>query len=115
MLAKTALGSFPWETVRRQSATDFDVTGISHRVITPNGDTRNDVLIIRFDNPRDSRVRGRIFDLIGAYVADMEQKQNPHRIEWDGKAGGKPVKSGVYIFVLESESRRFKGAVVVIR
>ncbi|MBI4248434.1 MAG: gliding motility-associated C-terminal domain-containing protein [Elusimicrobia bacterium] len=115
MLAKTALGSFPWETVHRQSATNFDVTGVSHRVITPNGDARNDVLIIRFDNPRDSGVSGRIFDLLGGYVADMEQKRSPHRVEWNGKAGGKPVKSGVYVFVLESESRRFKGAVVVIR
>ncbi|MBI4248433.1 MAG: fibronectin type III domain-containing protein, partial [Elusimicrobia bacterium] len=100
--------------LREQNAVHFDVSNVSHRVITPNGDHRNDVLIITFDNPQDSEVSGKIYDLTGAFVADMVKTGQFH-IQWDGKAGGSPVKSGVYIYQLKGEGRRFTGTIVVAR
>ena len=99
---------------RDQSAVHFDVSNISHRVITPNGDQRNDVLIITFDNPRDSSVTGTIFDLYGAKVADMS-KTSQFTIQWDGKASGTFVKSGIYIYQLKGDGQRFTGTIVVAR
>ena len=91
---------------------------ISNRFITPNGDLRNDNVVFTFGNPRDSAINGRIFDLKGAFVADMVPGPKPDALtdslKWDGKADGKPAKGGVYIYVIWSEDKVHCGTVVVV-
>ena len=60
------------ETGRAQSgATGFKFSGGLVRVITPNGDGKNDVAIVCYENPRDSEVTGRVYDLRGGLVSHM--------------------------------------------
>jgi gliding motility-associated-like protein len=108
------VGQYEARSVERVSGFKFDVSGISNRRITPNGDGLNDRIQFRFDNPADAQVSGRIFDLKGAYVAGMTQT-GQFTIEWDGKAGGQPVSGGVYIYQLECEGDVFTGTLAVVR
>lgn len=92
------------------------LASVSNRLITPNGDNLNDEVVIRMDNPRVSDVRGRILDLRGAEVADMEVRhlgaQNAAELIW---APSKDTASGVYIYVIESEEQVFTGTVMVVK
>jgi gliding motility-associated-like protein len=90
--------------------------GLSNRILTPNGDRLNDNAVLNFDNPRYSRLSGRVFDLQGKFVSDMAPGPSPDtQLLWDGKASGQAVPGGVYIFVVETEDRIFSGTLVVIR
>ncbi|PCI35044.1 MAG: hypothetical protein COB53_11375 [Elusimicrobia bacterium] len=114
---KTALpGSFQVRSLFRDQAITFDLSQVSNKAITPNGDGLNDYISIRFDNPRDSSFTGRIFDMRGAFVSEMRiGTQVNDSLIWDGKAGGRVVPRGVYIYQIEAEGRVFNGTVVVIR
>src|SRR3990167_4651109 len=46
-----------------------------NKLVTPNGDGKNDTFIFRCHNPRDSDVEGRVYDLSGREVASMRLKQ----------------------------------------
>ncbi|MBI4051470.1 MAG: gliding motility-associated C-terminal domain-containing protein [Elusimicrobia bacterium] len=81
----------------------LDPSGVTNRTLTPNGDGKNDQVVFVFDNPSFSDVKGKIFDLSGAYVADMQPgPMVDDSLLWDGKAGGRVVASGVYIYQIES-------------
>jgi len=93
-------------------------TGLSNRLITPNGDNRNDSVVFTVSNPRDSSVSGTIFDLKGAKIADLVPGPAvpfSTTLVWDAKAGGQTVCSGVYVYVLSGEEKAFTGTLVVIR
>ncbi|MFH2202159.1 MAG: gliding motility-associated C-terminal domain-containing protein [Elusimicrobiota bacterium] len=93
-------------------------TGLSNRMLTPNGDNRNDNVVFTFTNPRDSVVSGRVYDLKGGLVARMQKHPalDPRfHLYWDGKANGRQAAPGVYIYQLEAENRIFTGTVVVVR
>mgnify|MGYP001579377772 FL=1 len=96
---------------------DFDLAGVSNKVITPNGDGLNDTVIFTFDNPKQSQATGKIFDIRGALVADMSAGPlgGGGSLKWDGKAGGTTVSRGVYIYQIEAEDKTFNGTVLVIR
>ena len=94
----------------------FNVTGISNRILTPNGDGKNDTVVLQFDNPQFSEVTGRIYDSRGAVVASMAAGPVANTsLQWDGKSEGRSVTAGVYIYVIEAASRLYKGAVVVVK
>ena len=99
----------------------FAFTGVSNRFITPNGDGRNDNVIFTFSNPTDASVTGKIYDLRGRLiVSDLppgptSPPVGSGTLMWDGKAGGRAVPSGVYIYEIRSAGHAFSGAVVVIR
>lgn len=100
----------------RPQGFSFDASGLSNRLITPNGDGRNDGFVISFSNPADSAISGRIYDLRGAFVADMTAGPVPGTtLAWNGRSGGAAVRSGIYVYVLEGEGKSFSGTVVVIR
>ncbi len=98
-----------------------------NRLVTPNGDKKNDTFVFRCHNPRDSSVDGRVYDLSGREISSMTLKQryseatasaSPtgefYDLEWNPNAGGhKP--GGVYIYQVRLESKVFKGTLVVIR
>lgn len=108
------MGGYQLRMVERASAFAFDASGVSNRMITPNDDGKNDNVVFTFDNPNNSSVTGRIYDLKGAAVADMVQIA-PNQLRWDGKAGGQAVPGGVYIYQLQGEGQVYNGTVVVIK
>ena len=96
------------------AAFSFDPnSGISNRLITPNGDALNDRVVFSFNNPRDSDVSGRIYDIKGAEVAAMTAGTDT--LIWDGKSGGQAAPSGVYIYVIRAEDKVYSGTLVVIQ
>ncbi len=115
--AQTAMtGQYQVRAVYREAGVHFDISQLSSRVITPNGDGRNDLAIFIFDNPKDSAYSGKIFDISGAFVADMTEGPSAKKsLQWDGKAGGRPVASGAYVYQIKAEGKTFNGTLLVIR
>jgi hypothetical protein len=110
------VGDYQVRTVLRNQAFNFDISGISNRAITPNGDGLNDTVVFTFDNPHDSAFSGRIFDVRGRYVSDMAPGPVAGAsLMWDAKSGGRVVPRGVYIYQIQAEGKTFNGTVVVIR
>ncbi len=96
-------------------AFSFDSSGLLNRFLTPNGDRKNDTVVFQFSNPMDSAVSGKIYDLRMAFVADLQPGPQPDTLQWDGKAGGAVVPSGLYLYHIEAEGRSFMGILVVIK
>jgi len=98
-----------------------------NKLVTPNGDKKNDTFIFRCHNPRDSDVEGKIYDLSGREVAVMRLKQRSELIpapavstgiyydlEWNPNSSGRNP-GGVYVYQVRLETKVFKGTIVVIR
>jgi gliding motility-associated-like protein len=88
------------------------------KIITPNGDGKNDLFWVFYENPMDDAVQGRIFDVRGAEVADMVHVNGAeeYSLTWDGKDGsGRVVPAGIYLYQIESEGTVYTGSVVVAR
>ncbi|MBN1385261.1 MAG: gliding motility-associated C-terminal domain-containing protein [Elusimicrobia bacterium] len=99
-------------------AVGFKLIEVKPGIITPNGDNRNDRLIVIYENPNDSNVSGRIITISGHYVADMlvDPDINNPKITWDGKYdSGDAVPSGIYIYQIEVEGEVINGTVVVAK
>lgn len=93
----------------------FQLLSISTRVLTPNGDGRNDVITFVLDNPADVAVTGKVYTTRGALVASMTPGTLPNTLVWDGRAFGALVPTGVYVYTVRAESRVHTGTLVVIR
>ncbi len=108
-------------------AAGFSLIGVSNRFITPNGDNKNDVAIFAFNNLALQQVTGKIYDIHGRFVADMVRASASAVVlgqgcadvnscqQWDGKANGQTVHTGVYIYVVTATGASYSGVVVVIR
>jgi len=132
-LAAVLGGSLETGRVHAQAGSSFIFTEARVRVITPNGDGKNDTAILCFDNPKASGVRGEIYTLRGRKISEMTFVQNaggaaglncpvvggiapsPEALTWDGKAFGAAIRSGVYIYVIKSEDKAVTGTVLVVR
>ncbi len=110
------LGIYQIRAQARSAGAVFDVSNISSRVITPNGDGLNDTLIFSYDPGPDNVVpAGKIFDLRGAYVSDMAPGLVPNTLTWSGMMNGLPVHSGVYVYRITGDGKTFTGTIVVAR
>ena len=87
------------------------------RIITPNGDSRNDKAHFQFDNPELLPLSGKVYDLTGALVASLAPGPDPvASLIWDGKdSGGKPVPGGIYIYQIDVGGTPESGTIVVAR
>lgn len=90
-----------------------------NKLVTPNGDGKNDKFIFRCYNPKDAAIEAKIYDLAGREVAVMVLLPSDHsdffyNFSWDPNAGGhKP--GGVYIYQVRIGTSVLKGTVTVIR
>jgi hypothetical protein len=114
-LETTRLGKYQIRAVERLGAFGADFSGLSNRMLTPNGDRKNDTMVFVFDNPRGSITKGKIFDIRGAFIAEMTEGEISNSLSWDAKASGTIVSGGVYIYQIESEGQVYNGTVVVVR
>ena len=101
-------------------ATSFVIEGIQpDKIFTPNGDGWNDYFEIQYANPKDGSVKGRIYDLRGALVAEMGKGATENSLRWEGKdINGNPAPGGVYIYQIQvtgPEKKVINGTVVVAR
>jgi gliding motility-associated-like protein len=89
------------------------------KIFTPNGDGWNDYIEIHYANPKDAFVNGKIYDVRGALIAEMEKRAGEETLIWDGKdTNGDTVVGGVYIYeiqVVGAENKVINGTVVVAR
>lgn len=90
-----------------------------NRLVTPNGDSRNDTFMFKCHNPSELLVRGEIFDLKGRKVADMVREMSApiddfYYMEWDPNLGMRAA-GGVYIYQVTVGDSVLKGTVIVIR
>lgn len=110
------LGVYQVRAQARSAGAVFDVSNLASRVITPNGDGRNDTLIFSYDpGPKNVVPTGKVFDLQGAFVADMTPGLVPNTLTWDGRMNGAPVHGGVYVYRITGDGKTFTGSVVVAR
>lgn len=110
------LGLFQIQTLYRDSSAVFDLSNLSSRVITPNGDGLNDVVIFTYDpGPNNTVPTGRILDLQGREIAAMVPGLVPNTLTWDGKSGGRAVRGGVYVYQIKGDGKTFNGTVVIAR
>jgi hypothetical protein len=107
------LGRYQLRSVERPQAFNFNQAGVSNRLVTPNGDGKNDSVVFTFDNPRDSAVTVRILDIKGKQVAgDLPQGPISNSKSW---TPGPAVPGGVYIYQIESEGQVFTGTIVILK
>ncbi|HBE88645.1 MAG TPA: hypothetical protein DDW67_05835 [Elusimicrobia bacterium] len=90
-----------------------------NRLVTPDGNHRNDTFVFQCYNPSELLVRGEIFDLKGRKVADMTLKNisltdSYYSMEWNPNLGMRAA-GGVYIYQVTVGESVLKGTVVVIR
>lgn len=114
-LQTTMLGKYQLRSVVRSVSFSADAAGLSNRLITPNSDGKNDNMVFVFDKSLLSGVKGRIYDMKGAYVAKMTAGPITNSLVWDAKRGGQIVPGGVYIYQIESGGKVYNGTVAVIR
>jgi len=98
-------------------AQGFSFNGVSNRIITPNGDGKNDNVAFTFSNPFDSAGSVKIFDMRGHLLTTIPINSGTGNAfaVWDARVNGSVVASGVYIYVLSVEGVVASGALVVIR
>lgn len=110
------LGRYQIRALARADGPVFDVSNISGRTITPNGDGLNDIVIFTYDpGPTREAVVGRIFDIMGSFVADMTSGQVPNTLIWNGRSNGRVVGSGAYVYRIEGGGKTYTGTIVVAR
>ena len=114
-LETTLMGRYQLRTTERTGGFSADQAGLTNRLITPNGDGKNDTMVFIFDNPQEQEVKGRIYDMRGALVARMKPGPVGNSVIWDAKAGGQAVPGGVYIYQIEAQGKVYNGTVAVIR
>jgi gliding motility-associated-like protein len=109
------LGRYQLRATERGGSFAADKAGLTNRLITPNGDNKNDTMVFIYDNPQAKNVKGKIYDLRGALVGSMVPGPAANSLLWDAKAGGQAVPGGVYIYQIEVEGTVYNGTVAVIR
>ncbi|MDT8287057.1 MAG: fibronectin type III domain-containing protein [Elusimicrobiales bacterium] len=114
-LDTTLLGRYQLRSTERSGGFAADVSGLSNRLITPNGDGKNDTMVFVFDNPTGASAKGTIYDLKGARVASMTPGPVENSLVWDPRSEGRAAPGGVYIYQIESGGEVFNGTAVVIK
>jgi flagellar hook assembly protein FlgD len=69
-----------------------------------------------FENPKESIVSGCIYDITGAFVADLDWGGDNSSLKWDGEdRNGNIVREGIYIYQIKAEGKIINGTIVVVK
>jgi gliding motility-associated-like protein len=109
------LGQYQLRAAERTQSFTFNSANVSNRMVTPNGDGKNDDVLFTFSNPAASEVIGKVFDARGREIATMVPGPVADSLLWDGKSNGKWVPGGVYIYEIKAEGQTHTGTVIVIK
>jgi hypothetical protein len=103
--------------IHAPTSSQISLTRVYPRIITPNGDGWNDKAIFQFDNPQLLPITGKVYDITGAFVANLKTGPNPDStLAWDGKdSGGTVVPAGIYVYQIDESGSAETGTVVVAR
>jgi len=103
--------------VRAATRPGLTLTRVYPRIFTPNGDGWNDKVIFQFDNPELLPISGKIYDLAGSFVVNLQPGTSPDSmLVWDGKdSGGTVVPGGIYLYQIELGGTPTTGTIVVAR
>jgi hypothetical protein len=104
-------------------AGSFSLTKVAPRVFQPgatkctSGNLADcDRARFYFEDPQNSEVNIRIFDISGATVRSTVARENSNTLYWDGADdSGKFVKAGVYIYQIETGGQAKTGTIAVVR
>ena len=101
------------------SSSEIDLVYVRPGIITPNGDGLYDFVKLQFNNPYDKiDITAKIFDIRGALVRNLSVDYTPGiaEIRWDGRdENANIVRSGIYIYQIESGKETKRGTIVVVR
>jgi phosphodiesterase/alkaline phosphatase D-like protein len=101
---------------RSSSGPVFDATNISSKIITPDSPGHTAVWIFSYDpGPNNVIPSGRVYDLHGEHIADLQPGLVPNTLTWDGRMNGRTVSSGVYIYHISGGGKTFSGTIVVAK
>jgi hypothetical protein len=95
---------------------DATLVQVYPRIITPNGDRANDVVIFQFGDADVSGgvLTGQIFDVNGMKVGGLKPGPDSTTLMWDGKSdNGNVVPAGIYIYQIKVNGETVNGSVVV--
>ncbi len=108
-------GSFQIRAASRSPG--VTMTKVYPKIISPNGDGWNDKAVFEFDNPQLLPLSGKVYDITGAFVADMAFGRVPDStLVWDGKdSAGSTVPGGIYVYQVDTGNGATTGTVVVAR
>jgi gliding motility-associated-like protein len=105
-----------------QAATELtlDKANVFPRIFTPNGDGINDEVLFVIENPRQSSIDGKIYDVAGNLVAELKPAgagaPTPDTLSWNGRdRNGSVVRAGAYIYRVKGEGKNMTGTVVVAK
>ncbi|MEL7248580.1 MAG: PKD domain-containing protein [Bacteroidota bacterium] len=90
---------------------------------TPNEDGRNDIFLLRTEFPLavETIISFEIYDRWGGLMFEQQEiDPNDRQVGWDGKAGGKKLAAGVYVYkarvrYVDQIEEVFSGEVLLIR
>lgn len=116
LILHTFILTFGWLT-DLYGNTGFRIVSLEPaRIITPNGDRINDSFIVNFENPKDSSISGKIFDVTGRDIGEMKLSSNGTAIIWDGMdRSGNIAVTGSYIYQIRGEQSVINGIVIVAK
>ena len=63
--------------IRAATRPGLTLTRVYPRIFTPNGDGWNDKVIFLFDNPELVPISGKVYDISGSFVANLQTGPNP--------------------------------------
>ncbi|MEA3506496.1 MAG: hypothetical protein U9R36_03285 [Elusimicrobiota bacterium] len=118
-----AIGNYAVKLAWRPDS--FEIIGIQpDKIFTPKSEYTN-FIEFKYDNPREARVSGKIYDLRGAFVSSMESGNtatigdSSGSLLWRGKySSGDYAPAGVYIYQIEvtgAEEEVLNGTVIIAR
>jgi hypothetical protein len=108
---------------RTEAGSDFILINNFNKAITPNnphGLNSQAHLDFTCLQGQGTAVSGKIFDVRGLTVSDMQVVWGPNSntsgyLLWDGKSNGRVVPGGIYIYQVQAEGKVWTGTFVVIR
>jgi flagellar hook assembly protein FlgD len=100
-----------------QSLGPVSLLSVSPRIITPNGDSLNDVVFFQFDGDLSGLpLSSGVYDINGAKVTELSLVLNNTALSWDGRdESGRYVTSGAYVYAIQIGNKTVNGTVVIAK